>query len=164
MKAFSVLAVLALAGCSEINSATGPSSPILTTAGRADMITNETAPFPFTSFNNCNGEPVNLSGTVHSKLEITTPSNGSFHYRLTDDYTLTGVGLETGAKYEGNIHLVDKEIINSGAATVVDVSASGHLIGQGKVPNMFGDIKTAYTINANGEITHSELTFRPRCQ
>ncbi len=162
MKAFYVLAVVALVGCTE---ATAPhSSPTLSTKGRAEMISNETTPIPFVFFNSCNGDPVTLSGNVHDKLEITTPSNGSFHYRLTSDYTLTGVGGVSLAKYEGRIQFVDKQIINSGAATVFLVAASGHLIAQGNVPNLFGELKTASTINANGEVTHSDVTFRPRCQ
>ncbi len=164
MKASYVLAVLALAGCAEATSPTSHSSPTLSTKGRTDMVINETTLVPFLSFNSCNGEPVTLSGTLHYMLEITTPSNGSFHYRETSDYRLTGVGGITGTKYEGSIRLVKQQIVNSGAATVLEDAASGRLIARGNVPNLFGELKTATTINANGEVKHSDTTFRPRCQ
>lgn len=162
MKASYVLAVLALAGCTEATAPTGHSSPTLSTKGRADMILNETTPIPFIPVTGCH-EPVYLSGTLHSMFEITRPSNGSVHIRVTNHYTLTGVGGVTGTTYVGELRSVDEQIVNSGAATVFDISGSGRLIAKGNVPNTAVDFKTAFTLNANGEITHSGDTFRVRC-
>jgi len=165
MKPFFLLTVFALAGCTEATAPTGHSSPALPTQGRAEMIANETTPFTNVLVSGCgNGEFISVSGTVHSLAEITKPSNGSYHYRVTTHYRLTGAGMITGAIYEGYLSSVDEFNQNSGAATVVDISASGRLIARGNVPNVAVDYGFKLTQNANGYVTHSDDTFRVRCQ
>jgi hypothetical protein len=164
MKALFVLAALALAGCGEVKSPTSVAQNRLTPRGAAgDMLVNETTPVDL-GFVACNGELVPLSGNVQYKYEITTPASGSFHARITSDYTFSGFGSVTGAKYEGGARFVDKENYNSGAATVFNVEMSVHMIGQGSVPNSWLDGTTAFTINANGDMTHNAGTYTTRCQ
>jgi hypothetical protein len=165
MKRLLVLPVLALslAGCRDVNSPTTSGRVALRPVnGAGDMVVNETTPYT-DALVGCNGERVDITGSMHFTYEITTPPGGSYHLRTTNDYTFSGVGAVTGANYQGGLRFVDKENYNAGSAIVYDVDSSVRLIGQGSVPNMWLDANTAFTINANGEISHDNVVFNVRC-
>jgi hypothetical protein len=158
-----VLSALALVACSDVNSPTNPASKSLALRGAlGDMLVNESVPVTL-ALVACNGEEVDVSGTERFMTAITTTPSGNTIARVTNDYSFSGVGLVTGAKYEGGAHFVDKEILNVGAATVFSIDMSERLIGQGNVPNTWVDISTAFTIDANGNVTHNASTYSTRC-
>lgn len=128
-----------------------------------DILANERAPVDLV-ITACNGETVELSGDLHFAYQITTAASGNVSSKVTNDYSFSGVGSVTGAKYEGGMHFVDKEILNLGAATVFSDDASLRLIAQGNVPNTWLDYGMAFTIDANGNVSHDTGTYSTRCQ
>jgi hypothetical protein len=59
--------------------------------------------FPYDAYlsNDCSGEGVHVTGTLHMVLRGSTDPNGRWHYLVHENYqNVTGIGLVSGAEYQ----------------------------------------------------------------
>lgn len=57
--------------------------------------------------NQCNGEIVDLNGTMHQEMSFNSTPSGTIHFTLNATVKMTGVGETTGVNYAANesIHM-----------------------------------------------------------
>lgn len=127
-------------------------------SARAEVVSNQSEPLDFSSFVGCAaggvGETVHLTGSLHVASTVTTDASGGLH--LTTHFNpqgVTGVGLTTGAKYQGTG--VTLSNFNLGAGLQVTQVNNFRLIGMGGAPNLSVHAVTVFTANANGVVTAS---------
>jgi hypothetical protein len=138
--------------------------PTAVTAGRASAShgTNtktEVVSMPFAA---CNGELVEMSGTVHTKIDFDFNPDGSFKFLASSDYKLSGIGSVTGAKYEGQQTQVEKADVSSDKSTSFS-EVRIHLVAQGKVPDTDIGFKVKTMID-DGELKQFRDDFWSRCK
>jgi hypothetical protein len=89
-----------------------------------------------TILNECNGEMVDLSGTLHEETSFSTNTKGATHFSLNATTHLTGIGEITGVNYVANdtTHI---ETNTRGVAQEQSMNTKMKLISQGpQTPNM----------------------------
>lgn len=116
--------------------------------------TNETVPFTSSVFNQCNGDTVTFSGSLHVTNTMTIDASGSTHLRTHTNYqNVTGTGTPSGITYR--VKTVTNEVVNDSEeqqynATVI---STVKLNAQGPTLDYFLRIAMRVTVNANGETT-----------
>jgi len=160
MKYLALLPLFALAACNDVTSPV--SRNLAPTGNRNAMLVNEKTDFASPgAIIACNGEPVTLTGTIHV-MDHETSSNKGVNIVFWIDYTLSGIGDVTGARYQGGeSYRIQAE---QNAASVFSVAITVRLVAQGNIPNTFIDSDLRVTMNANGEPTVERLGDRARCQ
>lgn len=156
MKFVAFLAFFAAVACSDI------AAPARQFRASNQMLVNETTPvavFPVTA---CNGEPLTLSGTMHTMFKLTQPTSGGFNAFLSYDFQLSGYGTVTLAKYEGRLN--SREQMEANGASVYSTKSLMHLVSQGSVPNTDLEIESRLIVNANGEATAEQTNVVARCK
>ena len=99
----------------------------------------------------CLDEDLSISGQVTVKEVSHEDGSGGFHISSHTRFDLSGVGLNSGARYHGHGtefisgHLKKGETFTQHSVTV--------LIGQGQSANLRIILKIHFTVNANGERT-----------
>ena len=156
MRRFTMLSLAAaIVGCTDA----APTAPELQSVAASvnAMLSNEKLPVEI-AFPACNGETVNMSGTLHQKFRLTTTKSGNVSASLSSDYNLSGIGDVTGAKYNGSLTIRDQEMATD------NVSGFRHrttmkLVGQGNVPNSVEGF-TIHVVVANGavRVEHTDVT------
>jgi hypothetical protein len=156
-KLSALLPVLVLAACME---STAPQALTGSTANAAQLL-NEKDEALTVLVNACNGEPVVLSGTVHTKASFVLTPSGKFRASSSTSYNLSGVGLETGAAYHASEKFAERAIVTSnGSVTSNEISV--RMIGQGDVPNSVIRIVET-TVVQNGDVKVVRSEFRVSC-
>lgn len=127
--------------------------------------TNENIPFSGTLINQCNGDTVTFSGTLHVTNTMTTDADGGTHLKTHINYQdVTGTGSPSGINYR--VGTVSNEIINDndGPQSTATFISTVKLIAPGPALNTFLRIVVHITINANGETTSTvdEMSFECR--
>jgi hypothetical protein len=118
----------------------------------------------FFLFPPCNSEPTESHGTVHIVFSETVTPSGRVNLNLHGNANGTGVGLDTGAKYQWNDafngNLSDG---TDGLPHIETFVQRIRLIGQGQVPDGYFDLLFHITINPNGDATAFKLEVSPAC-
>lgn len=170
MKTFFVLSALALAACSDVTAPTSLASSNLAPPGsRVDVVTNIHQKTPFTAVMvACNGEEVDVFGDQTFTFKLSTNDDGSTKLSVSNDAHFKGVGSVTGAKYEGSQKYTDKETTKLDDGTfnryTFSTRTTLQLKGHGKVPDLFLNYSTKFTINADGSISHEDTDFSSSCK
>jgi len=116
--------------------------------------TNENISFTSSIFNQCNGDTVTFSGTLHVVNTMTTDGSGGTHLKTHSNYQdVTGTGVPSGITYR--VGTVSNEVVNDndGPQSNATVISTVKLIAPGAALNYFMRIVLHITINANGETT-----------
>jgi hypothetical protein len=147
-------------------------SPVVRTApaeAKATTVTtNEKIPLDMPVFVPCAnggvGEVVWLSGTLHLLSHATDDGSGGFHVSIhSQPQGVSGVGLDTGDKYQGTG--VTREDRNAkppfpSESTYVN---NFRIIGQGPGNNLLIHENVHMTVSANGEVTAEVDNFKAEC-
>lgn len=99
----------------------------------------------------CNGEWIYGTMKIHRVESFFHEDNGGgFHVNVHGKVHFSGVGEDSGAKYESNEKWNESFNMKKGATR--NVIAKVHIIGQGQVPDFVISGHWKFTINANGEL------------
>lgn len=131
----------------------------------ADQVVHTSTPMSFTILNPCNGEAVDISGSITFDVTMTVNANtvhGHLHENAQD---LTGTGETTGAKYQetGAVNSDSNFSATAGVPANADTLVHINLVGQGNVPNFNMDINEHITINADGTVTATVNNVSTTC-
>lgn len=116
-----------------------------------DDVSNTTAPFSGTIFDECSGEVIDYSGTTHQVVTSTVDSTGVEHFTDHVDIAETAIGETSGNSYIGR---GEDEFSVSQSPTELFTTTEPvnvELIGQGNVPNLL--IKNLFHITTNQDDT-----------
>jgi hypothetical protein len=110
--------------------------------------TSTTMPIDFIRSNDCTGEQVELSGTIHlvSQTQRDGSIVGHFNYQ-----NVRGVGLTSGTTYRAST--IDTFRLKAPFPSDITSVSSFHLISQGTQDNLLVHVLFHMTVNANGEVT-----------
>ena len=131
----------------------------------ATTTTNENIPFTSSIFNQCNGDNVTFSGTLHVTNSLTTDAGGGTHLKTHTNYQdVTGTGVPSGITY--NVRTVSNEVVNDndGPQYNATVISTVKLIAPGPVLDYFLRIVMRITVNANGETTTQVQEVNVECR
>lgn len=122
--------------------------------------TNTEMPFTAT-LTDCNGQPVVVSGTMHMVTQYTVSSNGGTHIHINTNWQdVSGTsGTTTYQAHSNNHSHFNSNGSQSEATTIDDV----RLISAGPTDNLRIRVTMHTTINANGEVTASFISFEVVC-
>jgi hypothetical protein len=147
----------------------------LVSAGRAGasaftITSSTTFPISLTVFVPCAaggaGEVVFVSGELHDLYHVTLADNGSFHLDASDNpQGVSGVGLTTGAKYQGTG--ISRSDVNEASAILplnVTFVNNFRIIGQGPGNNLLVHDNFHVTVNPDGTVTSFHDNFSVTCQ
>jgi hypothetical protein len=132
-----------------------PTDPL--TSSHALLKAEQVKDLPFTVVlpNECCGEMVSLTGTVHMVIR----DNG-VHINGTD---ITGTGLSSGETYTGHNTAVHNEHLNSGnGATNHSTVINVHMTNENGCSFTL-KIHLEITVNANGETTAEIVSIETKC-
>lgn len=148
-----------LIACAERSAPTAPRKISAQTVN----LTNPAVPFSVVVLNPCNGEVVDIDGTIQLRYETRTDANGSSHTVGRIFERGKGTGEVTGASYVFNTD----STINVYSATIsqeVSQVVYIRLIGQGQAPNFYGKQVLHFTVNANGDLVGVVDDITGECQ
>ena len=157
MKRFVLLPVVAVAACME---STSP-QPLSGNRASAEHLVHQKDEVVSIVVNACNGETVELAGTVHTKADFDFKPDGSFKASTSSKYNLTGVGSVTGVEYQASQKIDDRANVNS-HTTVSSHDVSLKLIGKGKVPNSVIRLRE-HVVIVDGELKVARSDISSRC-
>ena len=124
-------------------------------------VQNDFSPISTEIFNQCNGELVSVSGTVHSTFFITSDGNGGFHFTLRANYVnVTGIGNQ-GNTYHVPAVQVFKTNVQVAAESTIEIFIS--FISQGSAPNFKSREEFHFTVNPDGTVTSERFLFTIEC-
>ena len=118
-------------------------------------------PFAF-SVDNC-VETVDLTGTFHQVVRLFVVPGGAGHFRFHINAKGTGVGRETGARYQWNDRLFDITNVGRSGNVTFTLNDNTRLVGQGAAPNLRLATQAKVTINGRGEVTVDRFRARATC-
>jgi len=127
--------------------------------------TNEELPISSSVVNQCNGDTVAFSGTMHIVNTMATDAGGGTHLKTHINYQdVTGTGAPSGLSY--NVRTVSNEVVNDndGPQYTATVISTVKLIAQGPSMNFFLRTVLHVTINANGETTSTVQEMSIECR
>ena len=111
-------------------------------------------PVEFTEFSECAGEELHFTGAFHWNSVTVIDAQGGFHsVFVSNDHSLSGVGLTTGIKYH-EVGAFTAVFNGKGEAPQEGtITVTLNFIGQGPGNNAINTLKFHYTVNANGITT-----------
>ena len=115
--------------------------------------------------NPCSGEPVALSGTLHTVVHITIDAQGGERFFVqSGQQQVTGVGLTSGTRYQATG--VTREAGNDTAGEAVEGTFVNtfKIISQGDADNYFVANATIHLTYANGEFRAEVVNVSTECQ
>jgi hypothetical protein len=129
--------------------------PLMASATEAN---SRTMPLHFIRSNECTGEDVEISGTIHlvSKTQGDGGIVGHFNYQH-----VRGVGLTSGTEYR--VSAVDLVHLSPPFPSSVHSVRSFRMIAPGSDANLLVDALMHITVNANGEVRASIDELSSRC-
>src|SRR2546425_4798018 len=99
--------------------------------------------------NDCNGETILMSGTLHSEMSFSTNSNGMTHTNYNFTIHMTGIGETSGVNYVAN-DSSHQEVNTRGIAQEQSFGTKTKLISQGpQTPNMTDRMTLHVVIDQN---------------
>lgn len=135
-------------------------------AGQATTTTtNENIEFTGNIFNQCNGDDVTFSGTLHVVNTMTTDGSGGTHLKTHINYQdVTGTGVPSGITYR--VRTVSNEVVNDndGPQSTATVISTVKLIAAGPTLNYFLRLVLHVTVNANGQTTSTKQETSFECR
>ena len=142
------------------------SALVFATAGAADNST--TLPYMATAENTCNGELVDVQGTMQMEEHTTTNENG-VHYQITMNLAgVKGVAVLTGARYVESLNDTEETNISSDfvpfEADHVVTQILTRLGEDGSADDMRYYLRFHMTVNANGVPTVDRTDSRIECK
>jgi hypothetical protein len=124
--------------------------PFATSASAATIVQGFAVDFTLPSGSAC-GEAIHVSGTTNMVSTTTVNSAGGFLFSFqSNPQGVTGVGLTTGAVYQGTG--VTRSSLTVNAGLTQSFVNSFKLIGHGKTPNLLETDIFHVTVDANGLI------------
>ena len=131
-----------------------------TLAQATSTTTNTEMPFTAT-LTDCNSQPVVISGTMHMVTQYTVSSNGGTHVHINTNWQdVSGTSGTTTYRAHSNNH---SHFNSNGAQSEVTTIDDVRLVSAGSTDNLKVRITMHTTINANGEVTASFVTFEVVC-
>lgn len=127
--------------------------------------TNENIEFNSNIFNQCNGDDVTFSGTLHVTNTMTTDASGGTHLKTHINYQdVTGAGIPSGITYR--VRTVSHEVVNDndGPQSTATVISTVKLIAPGPALNYFLRLVLHVTVNANGQTTSTKQEAGFECR
>ena len=125
--------------------------------------TNIVLPFPSPTTNPCNGEQVNVSGSIHLTTGVSTDGSGGLHFRShINNQGVSGIGELTGSRYQ--IPTTSNTSAYLGSARTMALTVNGRFVAQGSTPNFNVHQMFHITIDSNGVTTVSNSDFRTDCK
>ena len=111
-------------------------------------------PVDFTAFSECAGEELHFTGAFHWNSHTVIDAQGGFHsVFISNDHSLSGVGLTTGVKYHEVGAFTEVFNVKGDAPQEGTITVTLNFIGQGPGNNAINTLKFHYTVNANGITT-----------
>jgi hypothetical protein len=111
-------------------------------------------PVEFTAFSQCAGEELHFVGYFHWNSVTVIDATGGFHsVFVSNDHSLSGVGLITGIKYHEVGAYTEVFNITGSGAQEGTFTITLNYIGQGPGNNAINKANFHYTVNANGTTT-----------
>ncbi len=132
-------------------------------AAQAAVIVNEELPISILIPNDCTGDIISSSTTIHQVLAITDDGAGGFHVKThlnTQDGS--AVGLPSGLKYE--VRNSNNFEMNVKAGQEQTFTMTFKLISQGGADNLVVKGVFHITINPDGTVTSFVDTFTTECR
>ena len=122
-------------------------------------------PVDGTAIAGCNGEIIDLHGTIHSIVNVTQTSSGLISAFTISNYRdVTGVGETTGAKYRmfwlDGLHSL---ILPNGQSTFTTFDTL-RMTSDGNAPNSVSTQMSVYSVRADGTVTLSIQHARATCE
>lgn len=139
--------------------------PAVSWAGATTFRDQYIAPFDSVAVNDCNGELVQLNGTLKISSQTVFDAHGGYHatFQLVPQ-NVRGVGLSSGTAYKAVGGQHDSIKISAAFAPFVSTSTSMfNLVSQGGAPNLQVKYTLHTTINANGRLTANVEKFSSKC-
>lgn len=133
------------------------------------QITTNTQRFDFsvdgTAIAGCNGEIIDLHGTIHSIVNLTQTSSGFISALTISSYRdVTGIGETTGAKYHmfwlDGIHNLT---LPNGQTTFTTFDTL-RMLSDGKAPNSVSNEMTVLSIQPDGSVSLSIQHSQASCE
>jgi len=120
--------------------------------------------FPMT--NPCLGETVNFQGFLDVDSQFKQEDDGSYTLRTFLNSHLSGIGQQTGAKYQGNQQTKQITQFDPSMSPPFDMTATvrTNIEGQGKAPNYKLYLLTHFVLDANGNLTATVDDFKTSCK
>jgi hypothetical protein len=137
--------------------------------GTASTVTTSTIfPISTTTFVPCAnggaGEDVALSGNLHDLLSVTFDGSGGYHLTASDNpQGVTGIGLTTGAFYQGTGVTRSNADSTAGGTNVFTFVDNFRIIGHGSASNLLVHENFHLTVNPDGTVTSSHDDFSITC-
>jgi hypothetical protein len=130
---------------------------------RHDTDVNQTEPSAIVAGNPCNGDAVELVGTLHILLHSTDAGSGNQHIYSDFTSSYSGVGEPSGVTYNGSTRTLDDFTTNAPYPIVYHSYQDLQLKSQTNVDNYTLKINFKITINANGIPTATIDDFSSTC-
>lgn len=136
----------------------GAGAPVAAMAGATQI----TLPVS-TSFSLCNGDAVNVTGTIHGQLNDVTSSDGTTHFSISENFRdVQGVDTTTGATYHvtGGASVVENVSVNT--TGTIHLVEHVTFVGTGSAPDFAVVVREHMTVNANGTVT-ANISYSSDC-
>ena len=117
-------------------------------------------PFPFAFLNNCTGEDVVGTGTLHRRRTVTDDGNGGLHVTLHVNFSnVTAVGVPSATVYRAQQNIHVSRNIRGPFPVTVTIHNNVRFVAKKSGAEFFltGDRKLV--INANGDVVLDENNF-----
>jgi hypothetical protein len=138
---------------------------LVPTSASAAVVQNERVPLDMTIFNQCTGDTIRFTGTIHFLAAATADGNGGFHIHFDDNVSgVTGVGVPSGPTYHGVGGDWFEANVRPPFPVVVTRTDVFGLISTGSAPNLMIKAVFHITINANGTMTSQVDKFSFTCR
>lgn len=132
---------------------------------RAGIIVNTSSPIAAVINNACTGEPVLLTGELHTLIHITNDRNGGFHfYTHIQPQGVSGEGLVSGRNYHGTGATMDMANDSSGPQVEISYVNNFKIIGQGPGGNFLVHANIHLTVDANGNVAADVVNTSVECR
>lgn len=154
-----VAAATVVAGCAERAAPTAPRMLSFQSVNAA----NPATPIAFTIVNPCNGELVDLVGSLEVQFKNHMDGSGGFHATTRIIERGKGTGESSGAGYGFS---EDSSIVFNGRTIHEAVSehVAFRVVAQGQVPNFFLTQLLHFTVTPNGDLVGLVDNFTAECR
>lgn len=162
----SAAAILLAAACNDSPTAPVSAPTGLAPATAAAVIRGSTEePFSGLMFS-CDGEPIEVDGTMTFRWHNTLLSSGHWQSSQQTRFKSHGTGLYSGRRYVHNAVFNETQIfaVPDGGAFTYKSVVRAHGIVQGDADNDFFLIHAKWTINANGDVAVEFLDIEFQCR
>ncbi|HLE98494.1 MAG TPA: hypothetical protein VI540_01265 [Gaiellaceae bacterium] len=137
---------------------------VLNAAATTDT-SNEIAPFAAVLDVDCLGEPVLLSGWLHTLVRSTVDQTGGIHFRrLSQPQGVTGIGLVTGATWQGTGATQSTTNVPAAAGFEDTFVNSFKIIGRGGAANYLVQATFHITVDATGALATAVAHATVECR